>query len=394
MNPANRSSSACPGARAPLLTAPFVLILAATALFGLAFSSYFLLPKFLATELAADPATIGGLSAVAMFASVLFMPFVGSAVDRRGRRPLSTLGAAIFATASAGMLLVHEVGPLIWLLRGVHGAAFTLFLISLSTLATDLAPPQRLGQAIGLYGGVMISTNALGPALAEWTAHQYGWSVVFAATAGAAALAAALTMLIAEHPHEHSDEAPTRMAQLLVRPGLRRVLVVAILTGCVLGTAFTFYQPWALAQGIEHVSGFLIAFAGCAMLVRFVLGGLADRLGRMRVAVASLFVYIAAPLSLIPLDTLGLIVPGCLLGVSHGLFFPAMNAVALGFAHNRERGKAMAAFHGAFNIGFAAGSYLLGYLAMATSYPTIFMIAATSCALAFVILATAPRSHA
>ena len=68
-----------------------------------------------------------------------------------------------------------------------------------------------------------------------------------------------------------------------------------------------------------------------------------------------------------------------------------MNAVALGFAHNRERGKAMAAFHGAFNIGFAGGSYLLGYLAMATSYPTIFVIAAASCALAFVILATAPR---
>src|SRR5690606_37401342 len=109
VNPTNRSSSASQGARAPLLTAPFVLILVATALFGLAFSSYFLLPKFLATELAADPATIGGLSAVAMFASVLFMPLVGSAVDRRVRRPLSTLGAGIFATASAGMLLVHEV---------------------------------------------------------------------------------------------------------------------------------------------------------------------------------------------------------------------------------------------------------------------------------------------
>ena len=188
MTPAHGPFSAGHGARAPLLTVPFLLILVATALFGLAFSSYFLLPKFLATELAADPATIGGLSAVAMFASVLFMPVVGSEVDRRGRRPLSTLGAGVFAVASAGMLLVNEVGPLIWLLRGVHGAAFTLFLISLSTLATDLAPPQRLGQAIGLYGGVMISTNALGPALAEWAAYQYGWSVVFAATAGAAAL--------------------------------------------------------------------------------------------------------------------------------------------------------------------------------------------------------------
>ena len=374
-----------------LLTGHFALILVAIALFGMAFSSYFLFPKFLATELRADPPVIGGLSAITMFVSVLFTPIVGVQIDRRRRRPFSTLGALLFALAGAGMVVADHVGPLMWALRALQGAAFTLFFISLSTLAVDLAPAKRMGQAIGLLGGVMISTNALGPALAEWGAHAFGWPSVFAATSVAAALAALLTLCIVERPHEHVEEAATRMLALVTRPGMRRVLVVAMLAGATMGTLFTFYQPWALMQGIERVSGFLIGFAGCAMVVRFGLGGLADRLGRLRVATVSAFFYIAAPIMMIRVDIAGLVLTGCLLGLAHGLFFPALNAVALDHASRRERGKAMAAYHGAFNIGFAGGSYLLGFLVVATSYPAIFALAGAGCATGFVLLATAHR---
>lgn len=371
-----------------LLTRQLVLILLTTAFIGMGFSAYFLFPKFLATELNADAPTIGGLSAITMFVSVLFTPIVGVQIDRRGRRPFSTLGAIVFAVAGAGFLLVDQVGPLVWVLRALQGAAFTLFFISLSTLTADIAPAKRLGQAIGLFGGVMISTNALGPATAEWAAHRFGWDVVFAASAVAAAIAAVLTRFVPEPAHEHGGEASTGMGRLVVRPGLRRVLVVAMLAGAAMGTLFTFYQPWALSRGIERVSGFLIAFAVCAMVMRFGLGGLADRLGRVRVAAASLLVYVAAPLSMIWIDTLGLVVGGCLFGVAHGLFFPALNAVALDHATTRERGKAMAAYHGAFNIGFAAGSYVLGYVAVAAGYPSIFALAGAGCALGFALLAT------
>lgn len=378
-------------APARLLNAQFVLILLSTALFGLAFSAYFLFPKFLATELDADAATIGGLSAVAMGMSVVLMPIVGVEVDRRGRRPISFFGAMLFCAASAALLTVDSVGPLVWLLRAMHGAAFSLFFISLSTLATELAPAARLGQAIGLLGGVMISTNALGPAVAEWMADEFGWRVVFASTALAAGLAGASLWLIQEQPRTHPHAASTGMLQLVARPGLRRVLGVAALAGCAMGALFTFYQPWALQLGMEQLSGYLIAFAGSAMILRFGLGGLADRIGRLRVATLSLFVYIAAPLSLIWVDALGLVLAGCILGLSHGLFFPALNAVALDFTTVRERGKAMAAYHGSFNIGFAAGSYLLGYVAAATSYPTVFAIASVICVVAFTMLLTSHR---
>jgi MFS family permease len=375
----------------PLLTPQFALLLLATAIFGLSFSTYFLLPKFLAVELAADAVTIGGVGALSMLASVVTMPFIGVQVDRHGRKFFGFIGAALFSIASVGFLWVDSIGPLLLILRVLQGSAFTLFYVSLSTLATDISPAERLGQAIGMFGAVMISTNAIGPALAEWGAAEYGWSAVFGATVCAAVLSAGLTLFIWEKPRAHDRHNSTSMLQVLKRPGLQRVLIVAVMVGWSMGAMYTFYQPWALSRGIDQVSSYLIAFAICAMLVRAGLGGLADRLGRLRVATVALFFYMAAPFSLIWLDLFGLFLTGAFLGLAHGLFFPALNAVAIDCTLENERGKGMAAYHGAFNIGFAAGSYVLGYVAMLTSYPTIFAIAGVSCFAAFVLLTTVPR---
>jgi predicted MFS family arabinose efflux permease len=219
----------------------------------------------------------------------------------------------------------------------------------------------------------------------------YGWKSVFMGTICAATVSAVLTLFIPEQHKVRAREDSTSMLQVVRRPGLQRILTVAVMVGWTFGALFTFYQPWALIHGYDHVSGFLIAFALCAMVVRIGFGGLADRVGRLRVAQAALLLYIVTPLSLIWLNVFGLILTGALLGLAHGIFFPALNAVAIEHAQDSERGKAMAAYHGAFNVGFSVGSYLMGYLAMATSYPTIFVLAAVTCSAAFTLLATTPR---
>ncbi len=369
-----------------MLTPKFALLLCATATFGLSFSTYFLLPKYLALELGANASAIGGLNAVAMLASVIAMPFIGTLVDRYQRKLFGILGALVFATASAGYLLVDEIGPLLWTIRVFQGAAFTFFFVAASTLATDLSPPARIGQAIGLFGAVMISTNALGPAIAEWGSARFGWDLVFMFTVGAGIVAAALAARINEPRQQRHQHEASSMWDVIRRPGLGRTLLVSCLVGWTMGTLYTFYQPWALGLGFRQVSGYLIGFALSAMVVRVGLGGLADRLGRLRVATVACGLYVAAPIALIWVDVFGLVFAGTMLGLTHGLFFPALNAVALDSADAHERGKGMAAYHGAFNIGFAAGSYFCGHIALRSSYPFIFMLAALTCITAFAIL--------
>jgi MFS family permease len=73
------------------------------------------------------------------------------------------------------------------------------------------------------------------------------------------------------------------------------------------------------------------------------------------------------------------------LGLAHGTFYPAFNAVAVAAAEARERGKLMALFQASFQVGNSTGG-LWGLLAAARGYPLIFEAAAVCLALALALL--------
>src|SRR5690606_23218639 len=171
-----------------------------------------------------------------------------------------------------------------------------------------------------------------------------------AETAATAVLAAVVAGR--RHEHRHAPPAGGRHASLLAvlrRPGMLPVTIVSAMVGWVFGTLFTFYQPWALSLGIQKVAIYLVAYAVAAVSVRVLCGDLADRLGRLKVVRAMLVLYVFAPLALIWLDFFGLFIAGAVLGLTQGIYYPALNAVAIDLATPAERGKVMAACNGPFN---------------------------------------------
>jgi len=376
-----------------LLNRPFLLVLMVAAVFGFSFSSFFLLPKFLSVALAADAVSIGSITTLFWLASALTVPYIGGLIDRHGRKRYALIGALILALSCIGFVWVDSLGPLIWLLRILQGIGFTLFLVALSTLAVDLAPPARLGQALGIFGAVMILTNAAGPAFAEWTSAHYGWQPVFVAAAAAALLAALLCRLLPEQRLLLADTRHATLWQVLRRPGIGPIILVSAMVGWVFGTLFTFYQPWALSLGIEQVASYFIAYAVVAVTIRIFFGDLPDRLGRLRVVRASLLLYVLTPLALVWLDQLNLYVAGAILGLTQGVYYPALNAVAIDCATPQERGKVMAAYSGAFNFGLAAAGLILGHLVLAMGYRSVFAFASVISLVAFALLAVTPQRH-
>ena len=358
-------------------------LLAAVVAFGLAHSAYFLLPKFLALELHADASQIGVYSSAMWFANVALVPFAGVWIDRRGRLPFAFLGAAVLVVACAGFLAVDRLGPFLLALRIAHGIAFTFFFVATQTLAADLAPPARLGQVLGYYGSGFVLTNAVAPAIAEWVSLRAGWPVVFGATAALAALSALLLFFVHERRASQDASAPRvpGIGAALSRPGFARVMCVSALAGVAFAALFTFHQPFALSLGIERVSDFFVAYSIAAGIVRGPFGSLADRAGRLRVTRFALGIYAVAGFTMLALARVGLVWTGAALGVAHGLFYPALNAVALEGAAPDVRGKVTALFNGSFNVGFSFGSFGLGYVAFAFGYMPVFALAGV-CSLA------------
>jgi len=360
---------------APLLTRGFVAVLATQSAFGFSFACFFLLPKWMATELGAGPLEIGQVTALYGVATMVFMPLAGSWVDRFGRLGFLRAGIALLGLSALGFLWVEELGPLLYGLRFLHGVAWALAFTGAGAVVTDHAPPERMGQAIGLFGVSMLAMNALAPGTAELIADRSGWDWVFWLSSAAAAISLGLSWSLHETHIAAPDGQVPGLASVL---GRRRVVWTFAIIACFgvsFGAMFTFSQPFALAVGIPQVSSFFIAYTAAAIFVRLALGPLADRAGRERVVLASGIAYGLAVLGMAALAPGRLAWIGLGFGTAHGLMYPSLNAVALEDAGPHERGKVMALFNGSFNLGWTVGAIGLGVLAEQAGYPWVFVVA-------------------
>jgi MFS family permease len=366
-----------------LLSSAFLLILIGQTCFGFAFSTFLLLPKYLTTELAVGPDKVGQITASAMIAAVLAVPLVGRAIDRYERRSLIVGGGIVSCLLSLAFIPIHQPGPLLFAVRALQGVGFALMFNSAATLVTDLAPPARMGQALGLFGVASLLTNAAAPALGEFVAARAGWAWVFGMGATAMALCSVIGSFL-----------PKTSRRVLERSALRprfegralRILYAAVIVGVAFGTAFTFSIPFAIARGAHAVSAFFIGYTLTAGFVRIVLGSWADRVGRQRVAMAALAVYAAALFAAADLRPGWLDLLGALVGVGHGLVYPALNAMVVEGVPSEHRGSTMALFGGCFSAGFAVSTLVLGSVARHAGYPVAFVVAGIATLSAIAVL--------
>jgi MFS family permease len=380
-----------PGASDRLLTRGFTSLLLAQLGFGYAFSSYFLLPKFVVVVLDGGPREIGLLTAAHNAAVFALMPVMGALVDRFGRRPFLTAGALLMAVASLLFTAIDSFGPAIFVLRAVQALAFAMAFAAGSALAVDEAPPERVAQAIGLFGLTFLSMNAVAPILVEEVSVRAGWPTAFGLAAAGAIACALLSLRLRERgvPGALGEPLPGLLA-VATRPSLLRVMAVISLVGIAFSAIFNFHQPFALEAGMGRVRAFFAAYAVVAIGVRVGFGSWIDRFGCRRSAIAALALYVGVALLASEIPRAGLAVLGAALGLAHGVFYPAFNAVALERSGPRERGKVMALYQAAFQAGGAAGPLALGLLAERAGYPPVFFAAAACLALALVVLVSSP----
>lgn len=351
-------------------TKAFARVLLAQLAIGFGFSIYFLLPKYLATELHADATSIGNVGATGLAAAVATTPLMGTLLDRYGRRLPMAASAALVIAGSLGMLRVHEIGVVLYLLRIVQGIGFGLGFNAAAAYVADIAPAGRLGQAMGLLGAASLLTNALAPALFESVAVKWGWAPVFSA-ASATGILTCLVSLVLPEP-DTSRNVATALAPS--NASTARLGYASWVTGAAFGTLITFTQPFALSRGAERVSTYLIGYTLGALLVRIVLGNFADRVGRLRVARWSLFGYGAVALLTAFLEPSLLLVLGFGFGLAHGFLYPSLAALVAEGVASERRGRALANFNAAFNSG--AGLSLLGggWVARGAGYPALFAL--------------------
>lgn len=171
------------GAVAPLLVAEFIVWLGFGALLPV-------LPIYF-TGHGVDLATLGLVIAAWPAARLVGEPVFGWLADRTPRVPLMVVGLLLAGVFT--MLPLTLTGPLAFIvLRAATGLATAIYDPAARGYLTDATPPERRGEAFGLYGAAQMGGLLLGPAIGAFGADRFGGVGFVFVFGGVAAILAAI----------------------------------------------------------------------------------------------------------------------------------------------------------------------------------------------------------
>jgi MFS family permease len=339
------------------------------------------LPHYVKDNLNGSDLEVGIVSGAFALTGIVCRPIAGNLADTRGRKPTVILGALL--AAIAGVLYFVPAGiPGLIVARFFLGAGEGTVFTAGSAWNVDMAPEERRGRMIGLYGLAIWTGLTLGPPIGVLLQSAGGFHLVWAFAAGAPLLGAVIASRLPEHyePTEASSRGPFISREAL-GPGVTFALSVF---GFAAVSAFIVLS--LDQRGIGHGPAVFSVFAATVVATRLLAGGLPDRVGAARCAVGAALIETFGLILLGAASDLAVVIAGAIgMGAAFSLLFPSLSLLAVNRVGPERRGKAMGTFTAAFDLGMLVGSPLVGAAAAIAGYSAAFYVAAAAafaCAIA------------
>jgi MFS family permease len=333
------------------------------------------LPRYIHGPLDSGDLAVGVVIGAYAVTGLLLRPVAGRLADTRGRRPTVLVGACLVALS--GFLYLPSLGIAgLIVARLILGAGEGAVYTAGSAWIVDLAPEDRRGRVLGLYGLAVWGGLSVGPLLGEVLLDAGGYDLVWI-VAGALPVLGALFAVGARDPFQplaHAQPHPL-IAPEAVGPGF-----AVGLASFGYAAVATFIVLHLESRGVGHGATVFAAFAAMIVLTRLVFGDLPDRMGAAPVAIAAtvgeaLGLALIAVAHSLPVALLG----GVAMGAAFALLNPSLMLIALGRVSQQARGAAMGTYTAFFDAGVGLGAPIAGAVAALTSYEGAFFFASAVC---------------
>lgn len=365
-----------------LFTRDFTLVVLGTFLLWGAFgTSLPVLPRFVTQELGGGAGAVGVVFGTYAAAAVLARPLVGWLGDRRSRRLLVLGGAVVVALGLLGHLLVDSV-PEVLAVRAVAGAGSAAVVVGFATIALDLTPTNRHGEASSFVMVAVQLGMGTGPLLGALLLDLGGYALVWVvgAVLSLACLAIALAL-----PRE-APRAPIAPRALLHPAALRPGVVLGFgILGFVGYLAFVpLYAPQV---GVAQAAPLFLLASGTIAVVRAMGARVPDRIGAVRGASIALVLLAVAFAAMGVIGTpFGLYVTTAMMAVGAALLAPSLVLASVQGVPTEERARVMATITMFLDIASALGPASLGVVAANRGFGLTFGVAAGGAVLAGILL--------
>lgn len=333
-------------------------------------------PLYVKNGLGRGSAEVGLISSLFMFVALVARPLAGYVVDRWDRRAV-LIASLVWFALSMGSHALAGTFVLLVVVRMLHGLPFSGMTTSLNTVAADLAPPQRRGEGISVFGFSQALAQAAGPSLAMGALDDGQFSRVFALAALASGIGALMALPV-RYPPRAARRAPSLHLHNMLEGRIAWLGLAIVATN--VGFAGIIYMVMLYAEqyGIAHASWWYICGPAGVLLSRAFAGKVFDRQGPAQTVGIGLGLIGAAMLVLgVWPSQPGFLLAALLQGLGSGIMQPTYLAMAASMCTPERRGAAVATVFAALDGGNAIGAYALGWVAAATgSMAVMFQVAA------------------
>ncbi|WP_448638229.1 MFS transporter [Geodermatophilus sp. URMC 63] len=329
---------------------------------SLGFASYCLtlasLPAY-AVAGGASPDTAGVVTAVFLLVTVAVQSAVPALTARLGLGPV--LAAGMLALGAPAPLYVVDDGVL-WLsaVSAVRGAGFAVLTVLGATLSAQVAPPERRGESIGLYG-LAIAVPNLVAVPAGVALVLDGHTAVLSWLAAAPVLALPLVAVLARAVPWQGGAGTSSRAAARAALAPSAVLFVVTLAGGGLVTFLPIERPDGVLATVA-----LLVFGIAGALTRWRAGLLVDRVGTGRLLPSTLLLG-AAGMAVVavglPTGDAVVLLGAALFGGGYGAVQNLTLVTAFARAGEGGTTAASALWNASFDAGTALGALVLGVVA-------------------------------
>jgi predicted MFS family arabinose efflux permease len=351
----------------PLVTRPLMSAFAIS--FGAMTGFYLLLtvvPLYAASVGAGDVGA-GMATGVLMLSTVLAELAIPRLVTRFGARAVLVAGLLLLGAPSL-LLPVATTMPAILAVCLVRGVGFAIVVVVGGALAAELAPAQRRGEVLGLFGAVVGVPAIVALPLGVWLVDRVGYAGVFVAAAAAAL--AGLAAVAGIPARRSSPQQPLGMVAGLRTPSLTRPAVVFAGVAVAAGIVVTFLPAMLAGASANLVALGLLAQAVTAPVARWWAGRFNDRRPSAPLLAPGVLVAAAGIAILVVTRHPAAVVAGMLLfGAGFGVAQSASLTIMLRHVPPTSYGTVSAVWNLAYDAGLGVGAAGFGLAAAQAGYP-------------------------
>jgi len=366
-------------------TKDFILICLANFFIFLGFQMTLPTIPLFVESLGGNDQLIGFVVGIFTFSALLIRPYVGHALETKGRAFVYLTGLTIFVLTVGSFGFAASIFFL-FALRVLQGLGWGFSTTASGTIATDLIPASRRGEGMGYYGLSGNLALAFGPSLGLILSGVLSFMQLFLISAGLGLMALLLSSRIKFKKIEdkpNKTKAAVKL-DLYEKSALQPSFLLFFMTVTFGGIAS--FLPLYTAQ--KHVSGiqwYFLFYAAALMVTRTFAGKLYDKRGHKAVFIPGTLLILVAMLLLawLPNNPV-LFTAGVLYGLGFGSVQPALQAWSIESSAPNRRGMATATFFSFFDLGIGVGAMVFGQIGHQLGYRSIYITAA--CSVGFSIL--------